>query len=106
MDLLVSKRILIAGGAGFLGTRSHPAVRQWLAVHPHFHLQFIPTSASWLNLVERWFGVLSHQAILRGSFDRVALLSPSWNTGTRTPSPWSGPRALAESDAPSVRRRE
>jgi len=65
------------------GTRNHPAVRQWLAVHPHFHLHFTPTSASWLNLVERRFGVLSHQAIRRGSFDRVAQLewaiSPSWN---------------------------
>jgi hypothetical protein len=77
-------------------THNHPAVRQWLAVHPHFHLHFTPTSASWLNLVERWFGVLSHQAIRRGSFDRVTPLeraiSPSWNPGTRTPSPWSGPR--------------
>ena len=38
------------------GTHDHPSVRQWLVAHPRFHLHFTPTSASWLNLVERWFG--------------------------------------------------
>ena len=56
------------------GTRKHPAVRQWLAAHTRFHLHFTPTSASWLNLVERWFGLISQQAINRGSFDSVAEL--------------------------------
>jgi len=42
--------------------------------HPRFHLHFTPTSASWLNLVERWFGLISQQAIRRGSFDSVAQL--------------------------------
>jgi transposase len=56
------------------GTHKHPAVRQWLAAHPRFHLHFTPTSSSWLNLVERWFGVISHQAIRRGSFLSVAEL--------------------------------
>jgi transposase len=56
------------------GTHKHPAVRQWLAAHPRFHIHFTPTSASWLNLVERWFGVISQQAIRRGSFDSVAEL--------------------------------
>ena len=45
-----------------------------LAVHPRFQLHFTPTSASWLNLVERWFGVISQQAFRRGSFDSVAQL--------------------------------
>jgi hypothetical protein len=49
-------------------------VRQWLVAHPRFHLHFTPTSASWLNLVERWFGLISQQAIRRGSFDSVAVL--------------------------------
>ena len=49
-------------------------MRQWLATHPRFHLHFTPTNASWLNLVERWFGVISQQAIRRGSFDSVAEL--------------------------------
>src|SRR5712672_351786 len=50
------------------GTHKHPAVKQWLAAHPRFHLHFTPTSASWLNLVERWFGLITAQAIRRGVF--------------------------------------
>jgi DDE superfamily endonuclease len=56
------------------GTHKHPAVKQWLAAHPRFHLHFTPTSASWLNLVKRWFGLITAQAIRRGSFDSVARL--------------------------------
>ncbi len=56
------------------GTHKHPAVAHWLAVHPRFHLHFTPTSASWLNLVERWFALITSQAIRRGSFDRVRRL--------------------------------
>jgi transposase len=56
------------------GTHKHPAVRQWLANHPRFHLHFTPTSASWLNLVERWFALITGQAIRRGSFDSVVRL--------------------------------
>ena len=51
------------------GTHKHPAVKRWLAAHPRFHLHFTPTSASWLNLVERWFALITSQAIRRGSFD-------------------------------------
>ena len=53
------------------GTHKHPAVAQWLSHHPKFHLLFTPTSASWLNLIERWFGIISEQAIRRGSLDTV-----------------------------------
>jgi transposase len=56
------------------GTHKHPAVKHWLAAHPRFHLHFTPTSASWLNLVERWFGLITSQAIRRGSFPSVARL--------------------------------
>jgi len=56
------------------GTHKHPAVKQWLAAHRRFHLHFTPTSASWLNLVERWFGLITSQAIRRGSFQSVAQL--------------------------------
>ena len=56
------------------GTHKHPAVKHWLAAHPRFHLHFTPTSASWLNLVERWFGLITAQAIRRGSFDSVGRL--------------------------------
>ena len=56
------------------GTHKHPAVKHWLAAHPRFHPHFTPTSASWLNLVERWFGLITSQAIRRGSFPSVARL--------------------------------
>src|SRR5580704_3581550 len=49
------------------GTHKHPAVKQWLAAHPRFHPHFTPTSASWLNMVERWFGLLSEKQIKRGT---------------------------------------
>jgi len=56
------------------GTHKHPAVKRWLAAHPRFHLHFTPTSASWLNLVERWFALITSQAMRRGSFDSTRRL--------------------------------
>lgn len=53
------------------GTHKHPRVRSWLRRHPRFHLHFIPTSSSWLNLVERWFRDLTDKRIRRGSFGNV-----------------------------------
>jgi len=52
-------------------THKHPRVKSWLARHPRFHLHFIPTSSSWLNLVERWFRNLTDKRIRRGSFSSV-----------------------------------
>jgi transposase len=49
------------------GTHKTPAVKAWFARHPRFHLHFTPTSGSWLNLVERWFALLSERQIKRGS---------------------------------------
>ncbi len=49
----------------------HPKVRAWLAKRPRFHLHFTPTHAFWLNQVERWFGLITQQAIRRGSFRNV-----------------------------------
>jgi len=56
------------------GTHKHPDVRQWLEAHPRVHFHFTPTSGSWLNLVERWFALITDQAIRRGSFDSVPRL--------------------------------
>jgi transposase len=53
------------------GTHSKAEVRAWLKKHPRFVLHFVPTSSSWLNLVERWFGELSSQCIRRGAFFSV-----------------------------------
>jgi transposase len=52
-------------------THKHANVNAWLAKHPRFHLHFIPTSSSWLNLVERWFRELTDKAIRRGVFHSV-----------------------------------
>jgi transposase len=48
-------------------THKTPAIHRWLARHPRFHLHFTPTSASWINLVERWFGLLTEKQIRRGA---------------------------------------
>ena len=53
------------------GTHSHPKVKAWLERHPRFVPHFVPTSSSWLNLVERWFGELTSKRIRRGSFFSV-----------------------------------
>ena len=55
-------------------THKHPQVRRWLARHPRFHVHFTPTSGSWLNLVERWFGEITRQRIRRGVFTSVKQL--------------------------------
>ena len=49
------------------GTHKTPSVKGWLARHPRFHVHFTPTSSSWLNLVERWFALLSGPQIKRGT---------------------------------------
>ena len=55
-------------------THKHPAVQRWLKRNPRFHLHFIPTSSSWLNLVERWFREITTKRIRRGSFPSVEIL--------------------------------
>jgi transposase len=50
-----------------LSAHKAPAVKRWLVRHPHFHLHFTPTYASWLNLVERFFALLTEDALKRGS---------------------------------------
>jgi len=59
------------------GTHKHEKVRAWLKRHPRFVLHFVPTSSSWLNLVERWFGELDDKAIRRGVFRSVEDLKTS-----------------------------
>ena len=49
-------------------THKHPAIQRWLRRHPRFHLHFVPTSASWLNLVEVWFSHLTTEQVRRGDF--------------------------------------
>jgi transposase len=55
-------------------THKTPAIKTWLLRHPRFHLHFTPTSASWLNLVERWFAELTNRKLRRSTHRSVAEL--------------------------------
>ena len=52
-------------------THKHPKVRAWLASRPRYHVHYTPTYSSWLNQVERWFGLITQRSIRRGSFRNV-----------------------------------
>jgi len=72
------------------GTHKQEKVQKWLKRHKRFHLHFTPTGASWMNMVEIWFGILTNQAIRRGNFDSVAHLVGAikaflsrWNEGAK-----------------------
>ena len=77
-----------------VSTHKTPDVRAWLDRHPRITFHFTPTSASWMNQIETWFGILSRQAIRRGSFGSVKeliaginLFTANWNAGA-TPFAW------------------
>jgi transposase len=71
IDREVPKRLQIHLILDNYRTHKHADVNAWLAKHPRFHLHFTPTSSSWLNLVERFFGKLTEKAIRRGVFHSV-----------------------------------
>jgi len=52
-------------------THKHPKVKNWLAQNPRVTMHFTPTSGSWMNMVEIFFGIITHQAIRRGTFTSV-----------------------------------
>jgi transposase len=89
------------------GTHTHANVQAWLAKHPRFHLHFIPTSSSWLNMVERWFRNLTEKAIRRGVFgsvpDLIAAIENYLQANNDDPTPfiWT---ATAEEILEKVRR--
>ena len=60
-------------------THKHALVKEWLARRPRFHLHFTPTYSSWINQVERWFGIITQKAIRRGSFPNVEELTRKIN---------------------------
>ena len=78
-------------------THKHPSVTRWLRRHGRFHLHFIPTSASWLNLIERWFREITEKRIRRGTFMNVRQLIDAINAyiGAHNEDPrpfvWSAP---------------
>src|ERR1017187_8583580 len=75
-------------------THKTPAVQQWLDKHPRFHVHFTPTSSSWLNQVERWFGLLTERLLRRGVHKSVRQLERdilAWvDTWNEDPRPSSG----------------
>jgi transposase len=77
------------------GTHKTPAIQDWLARHPRFHVHFTPTGSSWMNQVERWFGLLTDKLIRRGVHTSVQALEndirdwiATWNDNPR-PFTWT-----------------
>jgi transposase len=74
------------------GTHKHPRVQSWLKRHPRFVSHFIPTSSSWLNLVERWFGELTGKRVRRGVFvsveDLIAAIDEYVAVWNQSPKPF------------------
>jgi transposase len=71
-------------------THKTPAIQKWLLAHPRFVVHFTPTSSSWLNLVERWFGELTTKKLQRGAHTSVRALNAdirawikTWNDNPR-----------------------
>ena len=85
-------------------THKHPRVKSWLKRHPRFHRHVIPTSSSWLNVVERWFREITDKRIRRGVFksvpDLIAAIEEYLANHNQTPQVfvWSAPvdRLLAK----------
>jgi transposase len=76
-------------------THNTPEIRTWLARHPRFHVHFTPTGSSWMNQVERWFGLLTDKLIRRGVHTSVQALEndirdwiATWNDNPR-PFTWT-----------------
>ena len=74
IDRAVPKALDLHLIADNYATHKHPKVKAWLARHPRYHMHFTPTSASWLNQVERFFGLITQQRIRRGVFHSVEQL--------------------------------
>lgn len=89
-------------------THKTPAVQAWLEAHPRVHFHFTPTGASWLNMVEAWFSILTRQSVRRGAFDTVRALVKHiqqyiahWN---ENPTPFVWTRESTEIIKKAVRR--
>ncbi len=80
IDATVDKRFDLHLIVDNYGAHKTPAVKAWLAKHPRFHMPFTPTSASWLNLVERFFAEITRERIRRGVFTSVAALEVAIET--------------------------
>jgi transposase len=81
-------------------THKHPTIQRWLAAHPRFHMHFTPTYSSWLNQVERWFGLLTDKRLRRAAHRSIRALEndirawiEQWN---RDPKPFSWTKTADE----------
>jgi transposase len=91
-----------------VATHKTPEIVDWLGRRKRVHFHFTPTSASWMNQVETWFGILSRQAIRRASFESVRALAAAierftraWNSGA---SPFKWVKTPADILAKAVRK--
>jgi len=107
IDRQVPKHLAVHMILDNYATHKHPDVAKWLTKHRRFHLHFIPTSSSWLNLVERWFRDLDDKAIRRGVFasvpDLITAIEAYLDANDDEPTPlvWT---ATAQSILDKVRR--
>jgi transposase len=107
IDTSVPRKLQVHVIVDNYGTHTHPDVTAWLTKHPRFHLHFTPTSSSWLNVVERWFGDLTDKMIRRGVFgsvdDLIEAITEYLKVHNDDPKPfvWT---ATAESILKKVRR--
>ena len=95
IDRAVPKPLDVHLIADNYATHKHPKVKAWLAKHPRFYMHFTPTSASWLNLVERFFGLITEDASAAASSTASPNSKPpsttTWSITMPTQSPSSGP---------------
>jgi putative transposase len=107
VDKNIPKNLEVHVIADNYATHKHDAVKAWLAKNPRYHFHFTPTYSSWLNQVERWFGLVTEKAIRRGSFTSVKDLTQKIDAfvtaynKTATPFKWT---ATAESILAKVER--
>ena len=82
------------------GTHKHPNVKKWLEKHERFYFHFIPTSSSWLNLVERFFGDITEKQIRRGVFKSVSELEEAIynfiDNNNKNPKPFTWTKSAKE----------
>jgi transposase len=88
-------------------THKTPKIKAWLARRPHYHVHFTPTSASWINQVERWFAELTRKQIQRGVHTSVRQLEADIRTfidlHNRNPKPFKWTKS-ADQILASVKR--
>jgi transposase len=92
IDREVPRRLAVHVILDNYASHKHPEVRHWLAKHKRFHLHFTPTSSSWLNQVENWFGGLTEKNLRRGIFgsveDLIASIEEYLEANNENPKPY------------------